>query len=200
MRPRSVLTCIPRVEAALSSPPDSPVFGFQNLQDIFALHFLKRFKVAERNVCNFGEFEIQFLAPDGYHSSFDGMLQFSDVAGPGVTLQHLHGAFGDFDGPFSHFSFEFIHKPLDQKGDVFLAIPQGRHRNRKNLQPIPQIFPEAAFTHFFLQYAVGGGDDAGIGVQCGRASQSFILTAFKHAQQFRLKFEGQFADLVQEKR
>ena len=39
--------------------PDSPVFGFQNLQDMFALHFLKGFKVAERSVCNLGKLKIQ---------------------------------------------------------------------------------------------------------------------------------------------
>ena len=44
---------------------------------------LKGFKVAERRVCNFGEFKIQLLALGGNDCTFDGMLQFSDVAGPG---------------------------------------------------------------------------------------------------------------------
>ncbi len=59
----------------------------------------KGFKDAERSVCNFGKFKIQFLALGSNHGAFDGMLQFSDVTGPGVALQHLHGALGDLRRP-----------------------------------------------------------------------------------------------------
>jgi hypothetical protein len=67
------------------------------------------------------------------------MLQFYDVAGPGVALQHLHGALGDFVGAFAHFPCELVQEPLDQQRDVFITFSQRGHCNRKHLQPVPQV-------------------------------------------------------------
>src|SRR2546423_14216819 len=47
---------------------------------------------------------------------------------------------------------------------------------------------------------VGGGDQADVHALCAIAAEPFEFLLLKHAQKFRLKFEGQVADLVEEKR
>ena len=43
-----------------------------------------------------------------------------------------------------------IYKPFDQQGNVFWAFTQRRHRNLKNLQPVPQILAETALSFLGL--------------------------------------------------
>ena len=37
------------------------------------------------------------------------------------------------------------------------TIPKRRHRDGKNIQPVPEIFAEKAFADFLFQITIGGG-------------------------------------------
>jgi len=72
-----------------------------------------------------------------------------------------------------------------------------RHGDRKDIQPVPQIFPESAFGDLLLQIAIGGGDDADIDFDRAGAAHALELAILDHAQQLRLQFQRQFADFIQ---
>ena len=70
----------------------------------------------------------------------------------------------------------------------------------KNIQTVKQIFAKFLVGDVLLQIAVGGGDDPHIDVQRLHSAQPFELAILQHPQQFRLQFQRQFSDLVQEQR
>src|SRR6267142_3358212 len=87
-----------------------------------------------------------------------------------------------------------------QQWDVFRTFPQGWHVNRKNIQPVKQVFAKFPLLNHLLEFAIGGRDQACIGSQCACASQTFELPFLEHAQQLGLKLERDVADLIQKYR
>ena len=86
----------------------------------------------------------------------------------------------------------------DQQRDVAAPLAQARQRDRKDVQAIVEIAPEAAVPHLLGQVAVGRGDDADVDVDRARTAEALDLPLLQHAQQLRLQLERQLADLVEE--
>ena len=77
-----------------------------------------------------------------------------------------------------------------QQWDVFRTFPQGWNVNRKNIQPVKQVFAKFLLLNHLSEVAIGGCDQACIGSQRARASQPFELPFLEHAQQLGLKLDG----------
>src|SRR5437762_12579317 len=87
-----------------------------------------------------------------------------------------------------------------QQWDVFRTLAQGWHVNRKNIQPVKQVFAKFSLLNHLAEFAIGGRDQACIGSQRARASQAFELPFLEHAQQLGLQLEWNLPDLVEEYR
>src|SRR5438093_2380909 len=87
-----------------------------------------------------------------------------------------------------------------QQWDIFRAFPQGWNVNRKNIQVVKQIFAKFPLLNHLSEVAIGGCDQAGIGVNSPCASQPFEFSLLEHAQQFGLQLEWNLLDLVEEYR
>src|SRR2546430_13614500 len=87
-----------------------------------------------------------------------------------------------------------------QQWDIFRTFSQGWNVNRKNIQPVKQVFAKFSLLNHLLEFAIGGSDQACIGSQSTRASQPFELPFLEHAQQLGLKLERDVADLIQKYR
>ena len=83
-----------------------------------------------------------------------------------------------------------------QQWNVFRTFPQGWNVNRKNIQPVKQVFAKFLLLNHLSEFAIGGCDQACIGSQRARASQAFELPFLEHAQQLGLKLERDVADLI----
>jgi len=93
-----------------------------------------------------------------------------------ILLQRLHNAVRDaLDGLAQSFG-NFSDKKFHQQGNVFPPFSQRGHRNRKNTQPVPEIFPKPAPADFLFQIAIGGGDHPHVDFDGVGASQPFELT------------------------
>ena len=79
-------------------------------------------------------------------------------------------------------------------------LPKRGQRDRKHIEAVVQIPPEADFPHFFGEVTVGGGNHAHIDVDRPRTPEAFDLAFLQHPQQLRLQFERQLANLVEENR
>ena len=82
------------------------------------------------------------------------------------------------------------------------GISSGRSRNGgtrtgKYIQAIEQIGAELLLFDHGGEIAVGGGDQAGVGLERARAAEALKLALLKHAQQLRLELERDFTDLVE---
>ena len=77
---------------------------------------------------------------------------------------------------------------------------QRRQLKRKHAQSIEEIFPKLSFLDGLRQIAVGGGDHAHVHLPRCRTPNGVEFALLQDAEQFRLKVEGQFTDLVEEDR
>ena len=72
--------------------------------------------------------------------------------------------------------------------------------DRENVQAIVEIATEFAIQHHLFEIAVGGGDQAHVGLDQLVAAQTFKFLLLQHAQQFGLQFQRHIAYFVKEQR
>ena len=68
----------------------------------------------------------------------------------------------------------------------------------EDVQPVIEVFAEAALGHLLGQIAVGGRDDAHVDLDRALGADRIDLALLQRAQQLDLHVERQLADLVQE--
>src|SRR5437762_9662515 len=83
-----------------------------------------------------------------------------------------------------------------QHWDIFRAFPQGWNVNRKNIQAVKQVFAKFPLLNHLSEVAIGGRDQAGIGVNSPCASQPLEFSLLEHTQQLGLQLDGNIPDLV----
>ena len=128
----------------------------------------------------------------------NGILQFSDIAGP-IPLHHgLNGVVGhDRQGIGIA---QRLKEMLDEQGDIFPTGPQRRQMDGDNVDAIEEIIPQGALAHLFGKVAVGGCHNANIGNNGLIAPDRGVAAAFDGAQQFDLQIGIDLADFVQKER
>src|SRR5260221_13602626 len=93
------------------------------------------------------------------HRPFDDVLELANVAWPAVGLQELQALLTYPSYLFPRFTGEASDEVLDEHGNVCSSLPQGRHRNRKDVEPVKQIAAKCSGSDGSLQITIGGGDD-----------------------------------------
>ncbi len=90
-----------------------------------------------------------------------------------------------------------LHEVLDQHRNIFFPLPERRHVNREDVQPIEEIGSKRAGRDCRRQITVRRGNHANVGRNEPVPSDSFKLPFLEHAQQRNLRLGGKVADLVQ---
>src|SRR5690606_8429802 len=93
---------------------------------------------------------------------------------------------------------ELVQEMQGDDAHVPFALAQGRKVDGNDIQPVEKVQAETAFVDGRLQIDVGGRDDAEIHLYGFVAAHSFDSPLLDDPQQFRLEFDGQITDLVQE--
>ena len=91
-----------------------------------------------------------------------------------------------------------LHEVLHERRDVLSPLAQRRHRDREDVEPVPEVLAEAAGLHLLVQAAVGGGHEAHVGLERRGPADALELPVLDHPQELGLQLEGQLADLVEE--
>jgi ribosomal protein L18 len=84
------------------------------------------------------------------------------------------------------------------KSGISSTLAQGWQAQRHDIEAIIEILAEHALADQLTQVAVGGGNDAHIGLDRRASAHSRVLALLQHAQQAGLGFQRHVADLVQE--
>ena len=95
-----------------------------------------------------------------HHGALYRVLQFANVARPGVLLQGIHGGGRDARDLLVHLARELAHEVVDQQRNVFPAFAQRRQSRCGRRSAGRKVGPELAFLDQLLQVFVGGGDKA----------------------------------------
>src|ERR1700688_2831558 len=92
------------------------------------------------------------------YRSFDDVLQFAYVSGPGVRLEQLQGLLIDAPDVLARFAPIAIDEVFNEQGNIRPSCPQRRHLERKYVKPIIQVLAEGAAGNGRLQIAIRGSD------------------------------------------
>ncbi len=129
---------------------------------------------------------------------FHHVFQLAHVSLPGQPLQMRQCAVRQGRRRHAVSRGRLIHKMTRQQRDIGDALTQRRHRHGKNVQPVIQIFAKAALLHLPIEDAVRRGDDANVDRNRIAPADPIHFAFLQDAQEFRLKRQVHFADLVQE--
>src|SRR5262252_7383035 len=89
---------------------------------------------------------------------------------------------------------------FNQHGNVLAALPEGRDRDRKNIQPVPEVFADLSLIYLLFQVPVGSGDNVHVNLYRLGASQPLELAFLNYAQQLYLQLQRQLANLIEKNR
>ena len=105
------------------------------------------------------------LRPTGHdHRALHDIAQFPDVSRPLVLLQRGQALARNSLDSLAERCRELVDETPDQQRDVFGAIAERRHVNRKDIQPVVEVVAERAFGDELLEIAMRGGDDTHVDV------------------------------------
>ena len=89
---------------------------------------------------------------------------------------------------------------MGQQRNVVFSIAQGGNLDRKDIEPVIQIFTKRLFPHGREQVAVCRRDHADIDADRRLSADAIELLLLQNAEQFRLHFQRDLPDLVEEDR
>ena len=99
-----------------------------------------------------------------------------------------------------HLRREPGHEVLGQERDVVAALAQRRQPDRDDVDAVEQVLAERALGHHLRQVAIGGGDDADVGLDLLGPAEPAEAALLQDAQQLDLHERRHLADLVEEDR
>ena len=102
-----------------------------------------------------------------HRAALDDVLEFADVARPGVVHHRGEGFRADFLRDETAVGREAGQKVLDEQRDVVLALAQRRHDQMDDVEPVEEVFAELPLRDHVAQVPVGRRDHAH--VRRGRA-------------------------------
>src|SRR5580692_11551026 len=85
-----------------------------------------------------------------------------------------------------------------QRSNVFAAIPEGRQRDRKNIQTIVQVAAKFPTVYHSLEVPVRRGDEAHVYAMGTTTSETFELLFLQNTEEFGLQCEWHIADFIKE--
>src|SRR5689334_10845822 len=85
-----------------------------------------------------------------------------------------------------------------QCGDLFFTVAQRWQADRDDVEPMKEIFPKITLAQRRLKIAVGRGNHPDIHRDRRNAANTLELALLQKAQELRLQFRGNIANLIEE--
>src|ERR1700726_4438818 len=114
-----------------------------------------------------------------------------------IGLAQLERPFFDSGDSLSQIFRIALHEILDQHRNVFPPVPERRHINWENIQPVEEVGAKCSGSNGRRQIAVCGGNDSNIGGNNAAPPYSFKLALLKHSKQRNLSFYGKFSYFIE---
>src|SRR6185369_9069813 len=114
------------------------------------------------------------------------ILQLPDIPRPPISCKHLQSPWVDHRKISRKVSAVYFQEKLDQSRYILTPLPQGRDMDRKDIQPVIEIFPEGSALNRFFKITVCGGDNPDIDFDALCSADASYRTVFKNSQKFCL--------------
>ena len=138
-----------------------------------------------------------FVQKDG---PLDFILQLSNVARPVKGGEPLNRCRREARNDVIGLRGEPFQEGVGQRHDVFTAFAQRRQVNRNGADAVIKVLAQFAVLEGVFRLAVGGGDDAAVGLVAGLAADRADFVVLQDAQQLALRVDGHFGDFVEQQR
>src|SRR5713226_5017036 len=142
--------------------------------------------------------EIPRVADD--YRSLDDVLQFANIARPGVRLKQIEALFVHRLKALSRFPCVTIDEILDQQGNVFSSFSQCRNFNRKDIELVKEVTPEYACSDSSLQIAVSSSDHPNIRSDRPSSTDTLEFMFLQNTQESDLCLGRKLSDFIEEDR
>src|SRR5688572_4897573 len=93
------------------------------------------------------------------HDPLEEIPELPDVPGPGIGKEHPLRVRLDAREALGEGGVELREEVARQREDVFPALPDRRHADRDDLEPVVEVLAETLLAHHRLEVLVGRGDD-----------------------------------------
>jgi hypothetical protein len=127
------------------------------------------------------------------------VLEFTDVAGPRISLQQLSHGVREHRRA-SRLPEEAGHEVIGQRRYIFAALAQWRQPDGENVQPIKQVLAELAGGNHTPQAAFRSRDDTHVHGDRPSTTDSLDHALLNHAQQLDLNGRRHIVDIVEKDR
>ncbi|HEU4404828.1 MAG TPA: hypothetical protein VFS43_06010 [Polyangiaceae bacterium] len=126
------------------------------------------------------------------------VLQLADVARPPVPPQRLERPRAEAAHGLAQLARLGGEEGLREQRDVVAPLAQRRHVELDHVEPVVQVFAEAAGRDLGHEVLVGGRDDAHVDPRRPLGAQRLHLALLDRAQQLGLRRKAEVGDLVEE--
>ena len=193
------------------------VVAGKRLADDFFLVLPQRFVEGLRNVLivqqRLGFFELgeqvfgQNAASDHFHvwraerhQAFDKIFQFANIAGPRSNAHKVDQFFMEGMGLFVLLGSESFQKMVSENRHILLALLQGWHGDRINVQAVVQVFAEFSCFDQLANRSTTSRDHTHIDFAHAVAADWAKFAFLQRPHELGLHIDGQAGDFVHEKR
>ena len=130
--------------------------------------------------------------------ALDDVPELADIARPVVRLERRHRLFRDARRRHPPLGGEAREEMADELGNVLAPLAQRRKLHRNDVQPVEEVFAEAARGDLVLEVARGRGEDPDVDLDRPLAADAGVALVGQHAQDLALGRQRHVGDLVEE--
>ena len=130
--------------------------------------------------------------------ALEGVLQFADIAGPGVVAEAAASVVAQGERRFTEFAAEFLEEVVSENINVIAAVAKRRYGERDGGDAEVKVFAKEFFADAGGEIAVGGDDDADVHVDGLRAANSFEAAFLEDPEKLGLAGQRELANFVKE--
>src|SRR4029079_7855683 len=133
------------------------------------------------------------------HRALDAVFKLTHIARPVISRQHINRRSRNTLDILVMLTSEFFKEMIRKQQHIRLSLPDRRHEDRKDVEPVEEVFAERAFLNSFLQFFVRSRNQPNIDLHGFDAAKTLELALLQHAQQIHLRRKVQIAYLIQKK-
>ena len=130
----------------------------------------------------------------------EGVLELAHVSGPRVGHEQGHHIGGERNLSSVRACGLPVDEKLREERDVVDPLPERRHQNRNDTEPVVEILPEPARGDLRLEVLVGGADDPHVHLEGLFTADAFEGTFLEDPEELDLHRHAEIGHLVEEDR
>src|SRR5258708_39223985 len=134
------------------------------------------------------------------YAAFHGVIQFADVARPGMFMKRLDSRRVESGNIFTVALRVAVEKMVRKEINILAAVAQRRNVNLDGIQPKEKVLTEPPGRGLGIHVGIRSREHSDVHAPSGGRAYALEIACFQNAQKFRLQVKRNIGDFVQEHR